>query len=115
MALAAFAAFCFIAPPAVMAFGHGKDAVHCLTQADAVNHGMAGAGNAEHRGDHAPAPGSHQSSCCGLFCLSALTVSGGALLEASCIGLSPSPSPEQGFLGQTPECPDPPPISPLAV
>ena len=34
-ALAAFAAVCFVAPPAVLAFGHGGNALHCLSHADA--------------------------------------------------------------------------------
>ena len=42
MAIAVFAALCLVAPPAVMAFGHGDNTVHCLTHADAVDHGMHG-------------------------------------------------------------------------
>jgi hypothetical protein len=34
MAIAVLAALCLVAPPAVMAFGHGKNTVHCLTNAD---------------------------------------------------------------------------------
>jgi hypothetical protein len=41
LVLAAFAAFCFVAPPAVLAFGHGEHAVQCLTHADAVDHDMS--------------------------------------------------------------------------
>jgi hypothetical protein len=29
MAIAAFAALCLVAPPAVMAFGHGENTIHC--------------------------------------------------------------------------------------
>ena len=39
-AIAVFAALCLIAPPAVMAFGHGKTTAHCLTNADVAGHGM---------------------------------------------------------------------------
>ena len=42
MAIAVFAAFCLVAPPAVMAFGHGSNTVHCLTNADVADHGMHG-------------------------------------------------------------------------
>ncbi|MGB6439525.1 MAG: hypothetical protein WBE89_09415 [Methyloceanibacter sp.] len=40
MVIAIFAALCFVAPPAVMAFGHGGNIVHCLTHGDAVDHGV---------------------------------------------------------------------------
>ena len=38
-AIAVFAALCLMAPPAVMAFGHGKTTAHCLTNADVAGHG----------------------------------------------------------------------------
>ena len=44
MMIAVLAAFCLVAPPAVMAFGHGSNTMHCLANADAVNHGMHGGG-----------------------------------------------------------------------
>ena len=37
--IAAFAALCLVAPPAVMAFGHGNNTMHCLANADTVDHG----------------------------------------------------------------------------
>jgi hypothetical protein len=40
--IAALAALCLVAPPAVMAFGHGNNTVHCLANANAVDHGMHG-------------------------------------------------------------------------
>ena len=40
--IAASAALCLVAPPAVMAFGHGNNTVHCLANANAVDHGMHG-------------------------------------------------------------------------
>src|SRR5512143_4059463 len=74
IALAAFAALCFVAPPAVLAFGHGEHTIECLAHADMVNHGMSKAGSMAHHGDHSLPSGSHQpgSGCCGLFCISAL-------------------------------------------
>ena len=47
MMIAVLAALCLVAPPAVMAFGHGSNTVHCLANADAVNHGMHGGACAE--------------------------------------------------------------------
>jgi len=41
MAIAMFAALCFVAPPAVMAFGHGSNTLHCLSHGDVMGHGMA--------------------------------------------------------------------------
>ena len=41
IALTTFAALCFVAPPAVLAFGHGENTAQCLSHADAVNHGTA--------------------------------------------------------------------------
>ena len=76
--LAAFAALCFVAPPAVLAFGHGDDTVGCLAHADMVDHGkVAAATGMKHHGDHSAPAGSHQPSCCGLFCMSALVTDGG--------------------------------------
>ena len=60
MAIAAFAALCLVAPPAVMAFGHGENTMHCLAHADAANHGMHAAlgGFAQkHGADHGTLPG----------------------------------------------------------
>ena len=96
VAFAAFAAFCFVAPPAVLAFGHGSSTLNCLAHADKVNHGKTAARNATHgdanalhrganaahgvaaeHGQHSPAgdssapAGDHQMTCCGLFCFSA--------------------------------------------
>ena len=85
MLLAALAVACFVAPPAVMAFGHGEMTVHCLEMAATPQHGMAG-----HAGHTADADGGHQrkkapddkqdAGCCGLFCLSALTTPLGTAL-----------------------------------
>jgi len=115
IAVAAFAALCFVAPPAVLAFGHGENTVKCLSHADAVDHGMAEAGGAKHPGNHSAPAGDHQMTCCGLFCLSALAVSGGEVILAQWAGVDLAPLPEPSFLGRAPDRPDRPPISPLAV
>jgi hypothetical protein len=117
IALAAFAAVCFVAPPAVVAFGHGEHALHCLTHADAVNHAMGPnhdmglkAKTSSH--DHGAAmPAGHHSGCCGLFCLSALTPDGEALPQLAWLGLAFAPSAETGFHSRSADNPDPPPIS----
>ena len=87
MLLAVLAAACFVAPPAVMAFGHGEMTAHCLEMAGTPQHGMAG--QAGHMGDadgghqHKKAPAEKQDAgCCGLFCLSALTTPMPATLPA---------------------------------
>jgi hypothetical protein len=89
--LALLAALCFVAPPAVLAFGHGGNALGCLANADKVNHGKPAShtdGQHGHHasgdGDHsAPASDHHQMTCCGLFCLSALA--------ADCAAITPTP------------------------
>ena len=78
--LAAFAALCFVAPPAVLAFGHGQATADCMAHADMVGHGNAAAtGINHHHGNHSPPAGDHQPSCCGLFCMSAIVLDGGAI------------------------------------
>jgi hypothetical protein len=52
IAPAAFAALCFVAPPAVLAFGHREHSIECLTHADMVDHGMSEASGIGHHGDH---------------------------------------------------------------
>lgn len=98
IAFTLFAALSFVAPPAVLAFGHGENTAHCLSMANAASHGMtkqadtahrdAAHHDAAHHGHHAApgstpdedrsAAGSDQSmTCCGLFCLSAVACDAG--------------------------------------
>jgi hypothetical protein len=122
LAITAFAAVCFVAPPAVVAFGHGEHAVQCLTHADAVNHAMG----LNHMGlkvktsshDHGAAPGmpaGHHSGCCGLFCLSALTPDSEALPQLAWFGLAFAPLVNLGFRSRSADNPDPPPNSLASV
>jgi hypothetical protein len=108
--LAAFAALCFIAPPAVVAFGHGEHTAYCLAHADMVEHGAAKGANVDNHADHSAPAGSHQMTCCGLFCLSALPAEIDAIDR---IGTGPAllPAPRPHILSQAPERPDRPPIS----
>jgi hypothetical protein len=75
MSLALFAVLCLVAPPAVMAFGHGDNTVHCLTNADSKDHGTGlpghDAGGHQH-GDQAQPAADKVPGCCGLYCLSAI-------------------------------------------
>jgi hypothetical protein len=114
-ALSAFAALCFIAPPAVVAFGHGSNTLNCVAHADMVNHGGAKTAGDKNHANHSAPVGSHQMTCCGLFCLSALSVEIGGIVCR--IGTGPGPSTAGGphFLSHAPERPDRPPISPLFV
>ena len=111
---AVVAAFCFALPPAVMAFGHGSSTAHCLSQADTVNHGMTGVADM-HKDQKHQAPGTeHKSTCCGLFCLSALTTSEQAL-DPILISLAPYPTREINSAAGQFERLDRPPIPSLSV
>ena len=114
MAATAFAALCFIAPPAVMAFGHGSNTVQCLTHADAVDHGMDG-NTQKHHGDHGKLPGTNAPGCCGLYCLSALPLASGPVVEDSSAARALSPPIESRLVSRVPGLLDRPPISSLSV
>ena len=110
--LAAFAALCFVAPPAVLAFGHGSNTVTCLAHADQVAHGRIAAGDkAAHHGGHSSPAGAHQMTCCGLFCLSALPADSGEAIVPAAIYSAPFPAREVFLFSRVPERPDRPPIS----
>jgi hypothetical protein len=118
MVIAVFAALCLVAPPAVMAFGHGEKTVHCLAHADAAEHGMHGAlgGLAQkHDGDHGTVPGTHSPGCCGLYCLSALPLASGPLVEALLLAPALSPPAGAALFGRVPGRLDRPPIPSLSV
>jgi hypothetical protein len=116
--LALFAALCFVAPPAVLAFGHGGNALGCLANANKVNHGKptshADGQHGHHAsgdGDHsAPASDHHQMTCCGLFCLSALATECAAIAPAPLIAAL-VPAREPTLFSRVTERLDRPPIS----
>ena len=115
VALAALAVLCFVAPPAVVAFGHGSHTLNCVAHADMIDHGAAKmAGGDNHAGHSAPAS-SHEMTCCGLFCLSALPAEIGGVVGSIDTGLGLSPAREPHLLSQSPERPDRPPNSLLFV
>ena len=112
IALAAFAALCFVAPPAVLAFGHGSNTVTCLAHADQVAHGRIAAGDkAALHGGHSSPAGAHQMTCCGLFCLSALPADSSEAIVPAAIYSAPFPAREVFLFSRVPERPDRPPIS----
>jgi hypothetical protein len=118
MAIAVFAALCLMAPPAVMAFGHGEKTVHCLAHADAMDHGMHGGlgGLAQkHDGDHGTMPATHAPGCCGLYCLSALPLASGPLVEGPLLAQALAMPAEIVFHSRVPGRLDRPPISSLSV
>jgi len=113
--LAAFAALCFVAPPAVLAFGHGEATVDCLAHADMVDHGGIAARDIKQHGDHSSPAGTHHPGCCGLFCMSALAPLGGetvAPVEAGALHIATT---ETVLFRRAPDRPDRPPISLLIV
>jgi hypothetical protein len=109
---AVLAAFCFALPPAVLAFGHGSSTAHCLSQADSVNHGMTGLVDKDHK--HQGAAGEHKSTCCGLFCLSALATSEQSL-DPILVDSAPYPTREINSAAGQFERLDRPPIPSLSV
>jgi hypothetical protein len=109
--LAAFAALCFVAPPAVLALGHGSNTVNCLAHADQVGHGKAAQGDASHHGGHSTPAADHQMTCCGLFCLSALAPDGGEAIAPPAVYSAPFPAREASLLSRVTERLDRPPIS----
>ena len=92
IALAAAYSFCVMFPPVALAFADGALAAHCLTydhriaahvQDNGDHHGIAhvhGDGTAHKHADNAGSPNGSDNqqakylgSCCGLFCLAAVT------------------------------------------
>jgi len=113
--MAAFAVLCLAAPPAVMAFGHGENTMHCLAHADAVDHGMQGGFAQKHNGDHGTLPATHAPGCCGLYCLSALPLALGSLVEGRLLASTLSPTADTTLFGRVPGRLDRPPIPSLSI
>jgi hypothetical protein len=112
--VAAFASLCFVAPPAVLASGHGKNTVDCMAHADMVDHGKTHAHHQKPLDDHSLPAGGHQPSCCGLFCMSALVIDIGVTGPALA-GSAPYPAREATLFSRVAERLDRPPISLLIV
>jgi len=119
MAIAMFAALCFVAPPAVMAFGHGSNTLHCLSHGDVMGHGMAmdhgmqSAATGHKDGDHAKIPG--DKGCCSLFCVSALAPGSAPALEVLLVPTVLGPLVTPRPANRAPERIDRPPISLLSA
>ena len=115
MAIAVFAALCLVAPPAVMAFGHGKTTAHCLTNADVAGHGMHKTATPKHQSDHGKLPGTGAPGCCGLYCLSALPLASSPMVEDLALAPALSPPLKTILSGGLAARLDRPPISSLSV
>jgi hypothetical protein len=119
MVIAMFAALCFIAPPAVMAFGHGDKTLQCLIHGDvmdhamAMDHGVAGVASHKDHGDHAKIPG--DKGCCGLFCVSALAPGSAPALEVLLVPAILAPPVMPRPANRAPERIDRPPIPLLSA
>jgi hypothetical protein len=113
--LSAIAVFCFIMPPAAVAFGHGERTAHCLTHADMIDHGVAKGASADEHAGHSTPDSTHQMNCCGLFCLSALPAEIGEVIGGISTGPALFLTSEPRLLSQSPERPDRPPNSLLFV
>jgi len=119
MAIAMFAALCFVAPPAVMAFGHGSNTLHCLSHGDLMGHGMAidhgmQSADAGHKdGGHAKIPS--DKGCCGLFCASAIAPGSTPVVEVLPVSTVLAPPVTPRPANRAPERIDRPPISLLSA
>lgn len=115
MTLAVLAALCLVAPPAVMAFGHGEQTAHCLSHGDQMDHGGYMASGGMDHSQHGNAPVKHESGCCGLFCVSAIAPQAQAIVVLSFAPVSHLIGATAAFNGRIPDQPNRPPISPLSA
>jgi hypothetical protein len=125
--LTVVAALSFALPPAALAMGHGPNTMACLSQADAVDHGMIKpahkVGSHVHGADHASkaaeggsAPSSaHPMTCCGLFCLNAILASESQIAAWQTLGVPHRTLATPRFLSRVPELPERPPNTRLSV
>jgi hypothetical protein len=77
-------------------------------------HGVLGGLAQKHGADHGTLPGTHPG-CCGLYCLSALPLASGPLVEGLLLSPALSPPAEASLSGHVPERLDRPPIPSLSV
>jgi hypothetical protein len=68
----------------------------------------------KHGADHGTLPGTHPG-CCGLYCLSALPLASGPLVEGLLLAPALSPAAEVAVFGRVPGRLDRPPIPCLSV
>src|SRR5262249_50762033 len=113
--LAALAALCFVMPPAAVAFCHGENTAPCPGHAHMVGQCAAKTARGQNHAGHSTPAGSHQMTCCGLFCLSALPAETGAVIGKISNGPDLETAPKRHLLSRSPEHPYRPPISHLFV
>jgi hypothetical protein len=73
-----------------------------------------GAARKDHA-DHGQLPGTKALGCCGLYCLSALPLASGPVVEGLFVAPALSLPAETALFGRVPGRPDRPPIPPLSV
>jgi hypothetical protein len=117
---AALAMASFVVPPIAVAFAPPEAAAHCLAHAEhGLGHDRAGAtrSGAFHDVDHqSPSheKGDHKSTCCGMFCSTALAPDAGLAIRPVWRDTAVSFIGVLDFYGRAPEQPDRPPISRLS-
>jgi hypothetical protein len=111
---ALLAALCFAMPPSAVAFGHGSSTAHWLSHADSVQHGMIAVADMHQDHKHQTPGNGHKSTCCGVFCLSALATSEQAF-DPILANSVPYPARATNSTAGLPERLDRPPILPLSV
>lgn len=123
LVIAALAVFALIAPPAVAAFGHGKDALYCLTD---QHNGITKASNHNHLAQHpdensaggmkpSPAHSDHNPTCCALFLVTALAPNAETSLCLTSPGGTRRYAPETRYPSRGPDQLNRPPISSLSI
>jgi hypothetical protein len=120
--LAGVAAFALVAPPVAIAFAPADKAVHCLTHANheaSDDHAAAPSGHSHDAGHvglaDMPKQADHKSSCCGIFCVTAITPDTGPAISPLWSGVPVNFSSRPVFYGLFPQQPDRPPISRLPL
>ena len=111
---AALAVASLVAPHLALAFASPEAAAHCLVHAE-LGHDEAGDGghDIDHHGTMHD-KSDHKSTCCGMFCSTALASEAGAVTGLIWHDSIASPAAAPDFRSRSPEQPDRPPISRLS-
>lgn len=118
--LAGVAAFALVSPPIAIAFASADKAAHCLTNVDHEAGDDQGATPSGHSHDadqagHSSKQADHKSTCCGIFCVTAIAPNTQLAILSVWSGVPVNSSPRPAFYGQFPQQPDRPPISRLPL
>ncbi len=123
LVIAGLGVFALIAPPAVSAFGHGRNALYCLTHHhNGITKPDSHSRSAQHQGENdaasakaSPGRGDHKATCCALVLVTALAPNTEAILCLTWPGRTPHCAPETRYSGRWPDRLMRPPISSLSV